>query len=83
MPIYEYICKECSEEFEVLIRGDVTPKCPSCDGEQLERLISLPRVQSSSTRDKSRRAAKKRDSTQARDRMHDQLNYEKSHDRHG
>jgi hypothetical protein len=29
------------------------------------------------------RAAKQRDASQARDRMHERLHYEKSHDRHG
>ena len=83
MPIYEYVCKECGREFELLIRGELTPQCPSCESEKLERLISLPRVQSTSTREKSLRAAKTRDAKQGKERMHDQLSYEKSHDRHG
>jgi hypothetical protein len=29
------------------------------------------------------RAAKKRDAAQGKDRMHEQLKYEESHDRHG
>jgi putative FmdB family regulatory protein len=83
MPIYEYSCKECENQFEELVLGDETPRCPSCGSEALERLMSLPRVRSESTKDLSMRAAKKRDAGQAKDRMHDRLHYEKSHDRHG
>ncbi len=83
MPIYEYSCEECENQFEELVRGDEIPQCPSCGSENLERLISLPRVQSESTKDMSMRAAKKRDAAQAKDRLHDRLQYERSHDRHG
>ncbi len=83
MPIYEYSCEECENQFEELVRGDETPQCPSCGSENLKRLISLPRVQSESTKDMSMRAAKKRDAAQAKDRLYDRLHYERSHDRHG
>jgi len=49
----------------------------------LERRLSLPRVKSSSTHDMAMRAAKRRDAAQARDRMHERIRYEESHDRHG
>ena len=83
MPIYEYACKACSHEFEALVRGEKVPACPSCQSQDLERLLSLPRVQSESTRNLAMRAAKKRDAAQATERMHTQLQYEQSHDRHG
>jgi putative FmdB family regulatory protein len=83
MPIYEYSCKACGHEFEALIRGQKTPACPSCESEELERLLSLPRIKSEGTRDLAMRAAKKRDAKQATERMHTQLQYEQSHDRHG
>jgi len=83
MPIYEYACKGCGNEFEMLIRGQKTPVCPACESEDLERLLSLPRVKSDTTRDLAMRAAKKRDTAQATERMYTQLQYEQSHDRHG
>lgn len=83
MPIYEYACRDCGHEFEELVRGNETPACPSCESDELERIVSLPSVRSESTREMSMRAAKKRDAGQAKDRMHDRLHYEKSHDRHG
>ncbi|MCI0432845.1 MAG: zinc ribbon domain-containing protein [Gemmatimonadetes bacterium] len=83
MPIYEYRCGDCGHAFELLIRSADTPACPECGSEDLERQTSLPTVRSSGTRDLAMRAARKRDRAQGQDRMHEQLKYEESHDRHG
>jgi putative FmdB family regulatory protein len=42
MPIYEYACPECQKEFEFLVRGQETPACPHCGGDQLEKQLSVP-----------------------------------------
>jgi putative FmdB family regulatory protein len=83
MPLYDYSCRKCNEVFEVLVRGKTVPTCPKCKSEDLERLMSLPRVSSETTRQLAMTAAKKRDAAQAKDNMHEQLKYEQSHDRHG
>jgi putative FmdB family regulatory protein len=41
MPIYEYRCVKCNQQFETLVLGsnsEVT--CPHCKGDQLKRLLS-------------------------------------------
>jgi putative FmdB family regulatory protein len=83
MPIYEYRCRGCGHEFEELILPGTEPACPSCKSADLERLLSMPALKSQSTHGKAMRAAKKRDAAQGKERMHAQLQYEKSHDRHG
>jgi putative FmdB family regulatory protein len=35
MPIYDFLCKTCDEEFETLVLGGRQPACPKCDGEEL------------------------------------------------
>ena len=80
MPIYEYTCRGCAHQFEALIRGTDVPGCPKCGGADLERLFSLPAVQSESTRANAMKAARKRDAVQARDRVETQRRYELSHD---
>jgi putative FmdB family regulatory protein len=80
MPIFEYTCKACGHEFETLVRKGKTPACASCGSEHLERRFSLPNVKSESTRAQAMRAAKKRDQVQGRERVNEQINYEKSHD---
>jgi putative FmdB family regulatory protein len=53
MPIYEYLCKNCGERVEVLIRpstgsghgsGSGAPSCPQCGSPTLEKLFSAPHV---------------------------------------
>jgi putative FmdB family regulatory protein len=41
MPLYEYACRACDKEFEVLVRASETPLCPSCHSEDLERKLSV------------------------------------------
>jgi len=40
MPLFEYHCKSCSKEFELLVRGSQAPECPSCHGTELEKRFS-------------------------------------------
>ena len=80
MPIYEYSCRNCAHQFEARVRSTKTPVCPKCHSDDLERLLSLPAVKSETTRDLALRAAKRRDSSQAKEREHAQRQYEASHD---
>ena len=40
MPIYEYLCRQCDEQFEALVTGAAKPHCPSCDSTRLEQQYS-------------------------------------------
>jgi putative FmdB family regulatory protein len=80
MPIYEYVCRNCQAQFETLVRRGDTPACISCGSADLERIFSLPAVSSDDTRARGLGAAKRRDAAQAKDKAHEQLKYERSHD---
>lgn len=41
MPIYDFHCAKCHREFELLVRGSITPVCPECGSENVEKLLSL------------------------------------------
>ena len=41
MPIYEYVCTDCSSEFELLVRGDEKSNCPKCESPKLEKQFSV------------------------------------------
>ena len=77
MPLYEYRCLGCESEFELLIRGSATPVCPSCEGTDLERLLSMFAVSSegSSERNRATLGAAQRLKSQANQK-------ERSHYRH-
>ncbi|ADB18206.1 regulatory protein, FmdB family [Pirellula staleyi DSM 6068] len=47
MPLYEYHCPSCESEFELLVRSDDTPACPSCESPKIERLLSAPAAHTS------------------------------------
>ena len=82
IPIYEYSCQACGNDFEALVRGSAQPACPACESTDLERLFSLPTPHTSGTHDMAMRAAKKRDQRQGSERMHAQREYELNHDDH-
>jgi putative FmdB family regulatory protein len=50
MPIYEYACGDCGNEFEALVRSDTIPECPNCHSSKLEKLLSVFATTSSSER---------------------------------
>ncbi len=42
MPLYEYRCKDCGAEVELLVRtSDEKPECPRCKSKKLEKLLSI------------------------------------------
>ena len=43
MPIYEFKCLKCEEFIELLVMNkdeEIELKCPKCDSEELERVLS-------------------------------------------
>ena len=40
MPLYDYHCKSCDAEFELLVRSNTVPTCPKCGATELERAVS-------------------------------------------
>jgi putative FmdB family regulatory protein len=44
MPLFEYVCKTCDGQFEVLVRtatSDPHPACPTCGSAEVDKLLSL------------------------------------------
>ena len=40
MPLYDYHCKACHSEFELLVRASTVPACPQCGSIDLKRAVS-------------------------------------------
>ena len=79
MPLFDFRCRKCGATFEALVRKS-EPTCKECGAADLERLVSLPALKSETTRALAMRAARKRDKTQATDRVEAQRYYEAHHD---
>jgi putative FmdB family regulatory protein len=41
MPLFEYECRVCGQQFEFLTREGQSPSCPSCRGANLQKLLSV------------------------------------------
>ncbi len=42
MPIFEYYCQRCHQEFEEIVFGDELPTCPDCGAQKCQKLVSRP-----------------------------------------
>jgi putative FmdB family regulatory protein len=82
MPLYEYQCRACSREFELLVRHGETPVCSSCGSEDLQKLLSQPAVSTESTRAVNFTKARERAKKANRDKEIAQFEYEEKHRHH-
>jgi putative FmdB family regulatory protein len=41
MPLYEYVCSDCDRRFETLVTRERQPACPSCQGTNLQKQLSV------------------------------------------
>ena len=41
MPIFEYVCRNCRHQFELIVSGSIVPQCPSCESKKLEKQLSV------------------------------------------
>jgi putative FmdB family regulatory protein len=68
VPIYDFKCLDCGEQFEALVLKGSIPACPACQGARLEQLISMFSVDSASIRQANISLARKQNSKVHRDK---------------
>ena len=80
MPLFDFRCRGCGEEFEALVREPL-PVCPGCGSADLERLLSgfSFSVRSGGLSSAARRAVQKQQHAQHRDQAAFQEEIEKKH----
>ena len=83
MPLFDFVCKACDNQFEALVRGTSIPACPKCSSIELERQLSMPYAHTEGTHNNALKAAKRRDARQGYERENTQREYEASHDDDG
>lgn len=56
MPIFEFQCRQCGMVVEKLVfrREEPSPSCPGCSAPEMERIPSVPAVQTRSGHDPAR-----------------------------
>ena len=82
MPLYEYKCRGCGQNFEALVRPSDTeaPACPSCKSQDLERLLSLFAASSDGTRSLALKDGRQRGKKLKQEKDQAHLEYLKHHD---
>ncbi|HQZ39664.1 MAG: zinc ribbon domain-containing protein [Acidobacteria bacterium] len=48
MPLYEYVCRSCHQQFELLVRASTDLACPRCHGTELDKQLSVFAVSTTS-----------------------------------
>jgi len=49
MPIFEYVCQDCTHEFEALVFGRDKAVCPKCQSKKLSAQLSVFAVSAKSS----------------------------------
>jgi putative FmdB family regulatory protein len=68
VPIYDFKCQDCGEQFEALVLKGNTPACPACQSARLEQQVSMFAVDSASIRQANISLARKANSKMHRDK---------------
>ncbi len=82
MPIFEYRCSVCGDEFEHLVlHSSPAPACPSCESQDIERLMSLSSVSSEQVRRRATRDIRARNRALRKDHAHEEVKRIEAHAR--
>jgi putative FmdB family regulatory protein len=83
MPIYDFHCRSCGNEFEALSRAqDPAVTCPSCKSADLERLLSVFAVSSAEKSAAAALGSRKRQIRANKDKVVADEAYRKEHEGH-
>ena len=41
MPIFEYVCQDCTHQFELFVQASTKIECPTCHSKKLEKQLSV------------------------------------------
>ena len=80
MPIFEYRCPGCLDEFESLVlNSSPAPGCPSCGSQDLEKLMSMSSVSSEQIRSRATSDIRARNRALRKDHAHEEVKRVEAH----
>jgi putative FmdB family regulatory protein len=81
MPLYDFHCRSCGVDFERLVRGADVIECPSCHGQDVERLLSTFALSTEERRTAAARQSRKLQIAKNRDKVIAEEEYRQKHDK--
>ena len=81
MPLYDFRCRSCGDEFERLVRKDETVECPSCRAQDVERLLSTFALSTEERRAAAAKQSRKLQIAKNRDKVIAEEEYRQKHDK--
>jgi putative FmdB family regulatory protein len=82
MPLYDFHCRGCGHQFELLVRaGDPEPICRSCQSRDIERLLSTFAVSYAEKTQAAARSSRKRQIAARKDAIIADEEYRQKHDK--
>jgi putative FmdB family regulatory protein len=83
MPIYDYECRGCGNQFELLVLKGTVAACPSCQGQELKQLISAFAVSSETISQANVKAARRKyiNSNDVKEKRVEEARHIAEHDR--
>jgi putative FmdB family regulatory protein len=79
MPIYDFRCASCGHLFEELVKVGRIPHCPACNGNDVEKRVSLPAVSTEGSRQRAFGKARQKASAVRKEQQHAQAEYERNY----
>jgi putative FmdB family regulatory protein len=79
MPIYDFKCRACGQQFDELVRVGATADCPACSASSVERLVSIPAVSTDKTRKRTLGQARQASGKVHHEKQHAQAQYERNY----
>ena len=82
MPIFEYRCSACGDEFEQLVlNSSPVTGCLSCGSEDIEKMMSISSVSSGQVRSRATRDIRARNRALRKDHAHEEVKRIDAHTR--
>ena len=81
VPLYDFRCRQCGQEFEALVRGADPVACPGCHGSDVERLLSTFALSTDDRRQAAALDSRRRQIAKNRDKVIADEEYREKHDK--
>ena len=82
MPIFEYRCSACGDEFEHLVlNSSPVPGCPLCGSENIEKMMSTSSVSTEQVRRRATGDVRARNRALRKDHAHEEVKRLEAHAR--